>query len=112
MIADSFTTHNKNTVWIEVVYTDATTGLPVSLSTRDLSAAALASSTAAWTLTYGGDNTKVSIPLVGLFSKKSLSITTPTAIKQNTPILLSLVGTIKSASALDYLFFDPDFGVL
>ena len=112
LIADSFTTHNKNTVWIEVVYTDATTGLPVSLSTRDLSAAALASSTAAWTLTYGGDNTKVSIPLVGLFSKKSLSIATPTSIKQNTPIYVTLFGTIKSASALDYLFFDPDFGVL
>lgn len=99
LIADSFTTADKSNVWIEVEYTDDSTGLQKRLTSRDHTGASLTSSSATWSSTsYGATN----------FYKRQLSVTTPTSIKQNTPIIVGLCGTIKSASALDLVFFCPD----
>ena len=111
LVADSITTANAGTLWIDVIYVDDSTGLPVMLSSKDISSPSLGGDTAAWTLTYGLDTTKVSIPLVGLFSKKHMSVTTPTAIKQNTPVIINLCGTVKAASALDLIFYCPDASI-
>ena len=90
LLADTITAANKSTMWLSVTYIDNTTGLPVTISTETLNADALDSSTANWSATTYG-----TINLV----KRQLSITTPTAIKQNTMIIASLCGTWKSASA-------------
>lgn len=99
LLADSITLANKNTMWIEVSYIDATTGEPRSLSTKGVVGEALETSTANWSATTWG-----SISLV----KRKLSISTPTAIKQDTPINVTLCGSWKSASALDLVFLCPD----
>lgn len=93
---------NKSNLWITVDYTDDATGLPKHISTQDFTAGALDTSTAAWTATVWG--------LVTLLKRK-FEITTPTAIKPNTPITVTLQGTLKSVTANDIYFVDPDFGV-
>ena len=39
-------------------------------------------------------------------------VTTPTAIKQNTLLTVTLFGTVKSVTANDIYFVDPDFAVM
>jgi len=102
LVADTISTANKESLWLDVSYTDDTTGVPVSLSTRDYSAAALATDTAAWSATTWG-----SINLL----KRKLEITTPTSIKKDTPVLITLRGTVKSASDQDLMFFCPDVSI-
>ena len=99
LIADTVTTANKESMWLEISYIDGDTNLPVSVSTRNFSAAAFDSSTANWSATtYGAIN----------LVKKQISITTPTNIKQNTMVIISLLGKWKAASAMDIMFFCPD----
>lgn len=92
----------KKSMWLTVEYTDATTGLSKHLSTRDYTGAALDTSTAGWTAAVWG--------LVTLIKKK-LSVTTPTTVKQNTPIIVILWGVDASTTDNDIYFVDPDFGV-
>jgi hypothetical protein len=99
LLADSITSANKGTMWLEVSYIDDSTGLPASVSSRDFTLGALDSSTAAWSATTYG-----SINLV----EKQLSVTTPTSIKQDTMVIVTLCGIWKSASALDLMFVCPD----
>ena len=63
---------------------------------------ALDSSAANWSATVWGVVTLV---------KRKLEITTPTSIKQDTPITVTLWGYDKSATANDIYFVGPDFGV-
>ena len=93
---------NKRKLWISVTYTDDATGLQKSVTTRDHAAGALDTSTANWSATVWGMVT---------FVKRKFSVTTPTAIKQNTPIVVTLFGTLTSATANDIYFVDSDFGV-
>ena len=93
---------NKRNLWISVTYTDDATGLQKSLTTRDHAAGTLDASTANWSATVWGMVT---------FVKRKLSVTTPTAIKQNTPIVVTLFGTLTSETANDIYFVDSDFGV-
>jgi hypothetical protein len=90
------------TVWLEVTYVDDATGLPKTVSSRNrLSApASLATSSAAWlpSATWGTIT----------FNKNKISVTTPTAIKQDTAVVVTLNIGVKSASSLDILFVDPD----
>ena len=105
LVADSITTATKATLWIEVEYIDNTTGESKFISSRVPGGGALTSSTAAWDgADNGNDMTYGAINLV----KRKLSVTTPTAIKQDSLVKVSLVGTVKAASANDILFFCPD----
>lgn len=101
LVADTMAPTTAN-VWMTVEYTDATTGLPKHVSTREFPGAALTASTAPWSATTWG--------MVN-FVKRKLEITTPTSIKQDTPIIVTLWGMVKSATANDIYFVDPDFGV-
>ncbi len=102
LLADTIATATKGSMWLEITYIDDSTGLPASITTRNFSAGALDSSSASWSATtYGAIN----------LLKKKMSITTPTSIKQNTMVVVTLCGTWKSASALDIMFFCPDVGL-
>lgn len=101
LVADTMAP-NKKTLWITVEYIDNATGLPKHLSSRDFSGAALDTSTANWSATVWG--------MVAL-EKRKFEIETPTAIKPNTLITVSLCGIVKSTTANDIYFVDPDFGV-
>lgn len=93
---------NAWNLWLDVEYIDDSTGLSKHLTTRDISGGALAASTANWSATVWGAITLL---------KKKLSVTTPTSVKQNTPITVTIWSTLASASANDIYFIDPDFGV-
>ena len=87
-------------VYMVAGYTDHTTGNKTYLSTKTPSAGAIAEVSAAWsTNTYGPT----------LFTKRSLSFTTPGSIKQNTEISVSLLIAVRSGSSSDIVFVDPDF---
>lgn len=90
----------KNKVYMVVGYTDSTTGNKTYLSTKIPSADAIDEVSAAWSsATYGAT----------LFTKHSLSVTTPGNIKQDTEITVSLLIAVRSGSVNDILFIDPDF---
>lgn len=91
---------NANNLWVTIEYTDNATGLPKHITTQDYEAGALSSSTAGWSATTWGASS---------FNKVKFEATTPTAVKQDTPITLTLWGTVQAATADDILFSDPDF---
>lgn len=99
--ANTITT-SKRTMWITVEYVDNATGLNKCISTRDAVGAALDASTANWSATVWG---------MVAFDKKQLSVTTPTAIKQDTPITVTVWCTQSYASANDIFFMDLDFSI-
>ena len=104
LVSTDFTTQpNKKTLWIEVDYTDDSTGLKKTISSFDSSASGLDSSTAGWSATTWG---AVS------FNKRKLSVTTPTSVKQDTPITVTLVSIQAAPSANAIYFVDQDFGVV
>lgn len=97
LIADSLS-WTADDIWVDFSYIDDSTGAPVLVSTRDYSAGALTSSTAAWSAsTYGAVN----------FNKYKFEITTPSSIKQNTIVQASLFCRKASVSSNDILFADP-----
>jgi hypothetical protein len=93
------TARNKLNTWIDVTYIDDTTGLAKHMSTQDVNASALDTSTAAWTATtYGA---------VGL-SKKKFSVTTPTTIKQDSVVTVTYRSTAIALNSNDIQFICPD----
>lgn len=94
---------DKNTLWMTVEYIDDATGVTKHITTKDFSAPALDASTASWSATVWGAIT---------FVKRKLSITTPTSVKKDTLITVTLWSTLASGSANDIYFVDPDFGVI
>jgi hypothetical protein len=103
LVSDTFTAIDKSNLYAVVSYIDNATGRLTSATTRVNSGGALATSTAPWSAT--------SYPSVSL-SKKALSITTATSIKQNTLIGVALFCDKASASANDVVIMCPDFAVL
>lgn len=102
LVADTITLANTDSVWIDVTYVDDTTGLPKSCISRSISAATLTASSAGWSATtYGPVN----------LLKKSLAVTTPTAIKKDTLVTVTLFVTFKSASSNDIMFACPDISL-
>ena len=93
---------NRGNLWITASYQDNVTGEQVLVSTKDWGGSALETSTAAWSAVVWG---AVS------FNKVKLSITTPTAVKPNTPVVVTLWGLYTSATANEIFFVDPDFGI-
>ncbi len=102
LVADTMAVNRKN-LWLMVSYEDNATGEIRHLSSQNWAAGAVAASTAPWSATVWG---AVS------FDKRKLEITTPTAVKSNTVITVSLWSTVTSASANDIFFVNPDFGVV
>lgn len=104
LLADTLTNVTKASVWISVSYVDDATGIQKKVDSRVSSGGALDESTAAWSATSYG-----AVSLV----KRRISVTTPTAIKQNTPITVSFCTLVKAASSTDLLndvlFLDPEF---
>lgn len=98
LISDTMTTYDKSNLWIDVSYIDDSTGRCKSVTSK--ATGALDASTAAWSATgYGA---------VSLLKRK-LSVVTPTAIKKDTMVTVTLRGTVKSVSLVsDILFVDPD----
>lgn len=101
LIATSMSPTNANT-WIEVSYVDNTTGALKYVSSRDLSGGSLVASSADWSADYWGAIT---------CNKLKMSVTTPTSVKKDTPIIVSFCTALASVTANDIMFVDPDFGV-
>lgn len=101
LVNEDFSSVNTNTLWMDVHYIDDTTGEPRWLTTKELTAGNLTTSTTEWSIeppSYG------SITL----DKYKFSITTPTGVKKDTLITATLRGTAKSSSANDVLFLAPN----
>lgn len=99
LIADSFTSASKESMWLEVIYVDNATGQPKYIDTRDFAGGALTTSDATWSATtYGPIN----------LLKRKIDVTTATSIKKDTLVLVTLRGYIKAASANDLIFVCPD----
>lgn len=90
---------NLDNTWIDVSYIDDSTGLTKYLSSQLPSAGALTTSSAAWTATTYGPTSLV---------KKSMSVTTPTTIKKDTPVMVTFRTTMTSSNANEILFACPD----
>lgn len=102
LVSDTFASQlNKSNTVLTVVYTSNATGLPVHVSSKSVAETppALDTSTAAWsTTTYG------SVSLL----KRKLEVTTPDAIKQNTPISVFLTCSAAGSLSSHILFVCPD----
>ena len=99
---------NKANVWANIQYTDSTTGAPKNICTRDFAAGSLATSSAAWT---GRSGSEVPWGMVTLNPYK-LTVTTPTAIKQDTPVTVTFFTTLNArGNTANILFVDPDFAL-
>jgi hypothetical protein len=99
LVATTYTGLDKSDLWIDVSYIDHTTGDSKFVTSRLLTATALDTSTAGWSSTSWGLVT---------FDKRKLSVTTPTSIKQDTPVIVTLRGTKASVGVGDILFVCPD----
>ena len=98
LVSTTFATLDKSNLWIEVEYVDGS-GVKQYVISRVASGGALDVSTASWSSpSYGAI----------LFNKKKLSITTPTAIAQNSSVFITLHCSKASASTTDLLFICPD----
>lgn len=100
-VSDSFTGLHRENVWMDVSYIDQGTGLPVGLTTRTTrrDEAPLTPSTAVWSATTWG-----AISML----KRKLEVTTPTAIKKDTPVVVTFRCAKASGSANDVIFICPD----
>lgn len=87
-------------LWVSVSYIDDATGETRHISTRNVaSGTALTTSTAAWsTTTYGAT----------AFGKRKIEVTTPTDIKQDTMIWVTVMGAQRASSAGKFFFICPD----
>lgn len=99
LIADSFIGASKHSIWLEVQYTDATTGQRKHLDSRARDDEAIDVSTADWSATtYGPVN----------LLRRQIAVTTPTAIRKDTVVVATLRGFIRAESANDLMFICPD----
>lgn len=99
LVSDSFAGVNSKTVWISGSYINSS-GVPEYFTTHDLSEAALTTSTAGWSAT-----TYWVLTLL----KRKITITTPSAVKKDTMVMLRLNWEARSASDHDVFFVNPDF---
>jgi len=99
LVSDSFPGVNSKTVWISGSYINSS-GVPEYFTTHDLAASALTTSTAGWSATTYGATTLL---------KRKIAITTPSAVKKDTMVMLRLNWEARSVSANDIFFVNPDF---
>jgi hypothetical protein len=100
LVANTYPTLNNGNTWMQVMYTDATTGESRAVGTRVLGGEdALSASTANWSADYYGAIN---------CTKRKLSISTPTAVKQDTLVTVGFFSTATAASSVDLIFLCPD----
>ena len=102
LISTEFSNLSSSLFWIDVIYTDDTSGLPVCVSSRGTSEA-LAVSSAPWSFSSYG-------PISLL--KRKLSVTTPTAVKKDSVLIVSTYCAAKSPNINGVLFVCPEPGIL
>lgn len=102
LICNTYPTPQKHEWWATLTYIDDTTGVLKTLHTMDITAGALESSDADWSATVYGAKT---------YDKYKISVETPTAIKQNTDIIVEVKMAVCAPSITDFYFLDPDFTV-
>ncbi len=87
-------------IFIVVQYVDNSTGLKVTQTTQNMAATALTASGATWepSTAYGPT----------FFDPYLIELTTGSAIKQDTEVIVSLFVTAKSSTTDDVLIIDPD----
>lgn len=96
---DSDTTPTSDVVWLDVVYTNSSTGLLVCQTTRTEDATTLSTSTASWSATtYGAYS----------FTKRKISLTTTASIKQDTVVQILVWFAIPQTDIARVSFLDPD----
>jgi len=102
LLADTFSGINTDNCWLDLFYVDATTGYDVLVSSKDIAAGSLSSSTATWSaVTWGMIS----------FDKYQISLATPTAIKKGSIIKAIFNFSAASVTSNDILFVDPDFAI-
>lgn len=90
----------KNSVWIAVQYIDADTGVCVSQTSHVRNGSELDISSALWSATTWG-------PII--FTPYKLMVTTQSAVKQDTAVIVTLFVSPKAASLVnDVIFVCPD----
>lgn len=99
LVSNSFAGLNASNIWVTGSYINSS-GVPEYFTTHDLSAAALTTSTAGWSATTYGAITLL---------KRKIAITTPSAVKKDTMVILRFQCEARSASSSDILFVNPDF---
>lgn len=99
LVGATFSAIDASTLWLDIVYIDATTGLPKFFSTQAVSASALDSSTAGWSSdSYG--------PFA--FDKRKITFTTPTSVRQDSMVLVDLRCSAQATTASHLIFLCPD----
>ena len=99
LFADSFSQVNTNNTWIDVQYTDAATGQMKSITSRTRERNVIADSVASWSATtYGPVN----------LLKRHIQVTTPTAIKKDTVVIVTFRTCAKALTENDIMFLCPD----
>lgn len=99
LFADSFVQVDTNNTWIDVQYTDAATGQMKSITSRTRERNAVANSVASWSATtYGPVN----------LLKRHIQVTTPTAIKKDTVVIVTFRTCAKAVTENDIMFLCPD----
>lgn len=99
LVSNTFAGLNASNMWISGSYIN-TSGIPEYFSTHDLAAGPLSTSTADWSSTTYGPIT---------FLKRQINITTPSAVKKDTLVMLRFNCDARSASSSDIIFVNPDF---
>lgn len=99
LVSNSFSGLNTSNIWVTGSYINSS-GVPEYFTTHDLSAAALTTSTAGWSATTYG-----SISLL----KRKIAVTTASAVKKDTMVMLRFHCEARSASSSDIIFVNPDF---
>ncbi len=101
LVADTFSGVNTDRVWISVEYVEDSTGKRRNISSRTNPAntVAVASSTAPWSATTYGPT---------LLLKKQIQVTTPTAVKQDTTIVVTFFSDLPATNEAGLFFICPD----
>lgn len=99
LVSNSFAGLNASNIWVTGSYINSS-GVPEYFTTHDLSAAALTTSTAGWSATTYGAITLL---------KRKIAVTTASAVKKDTMVMLRFHCEARSASSSDIIFVNPDF---
>lgn len=97
LINDNLSSPRNDEWWAVVSYTQDSDGVRVSQTTR--AASALTTASGVWNSTvYGAQN----------YSEFKIALTTATAIKQDTEVLVTLLCSRPSGAATNFYFVDPE----
>lgn len=101
-----YSSPSSNGWWIEVVYTDSSTGLTKFLSTYEIIGQALSESTVTWSsLVYGAKT----------YGRYKISITTPTDVKADSDVRVIFRTSVAATNITtdpDFYFVCPDFSMV